>query len=383
MRLPGASFLRDRAAVREFEQLDRSRRRLVFYSEGRGDWPHLGPIVTALLRSHDLPITYLTSDPADPGLAIDDGRVRAFMIGSGTARTVLFARIEAGTFVMTLPDLGTLWLKRSVHPVHYAYVFHSTNSTHTSYLKGAFDAYDTVLCVGPHHVEELRSTETLYGLKAKDLVEHGSGKLDTIISTISSGSQPTRDVGAPAVLVAPTWGESSFVESDIGLPTIAALVSAGLRTVVRLHPMTVRRHPGLMHQLERTFGSSPNFTLESDMSAAESWLRSDLMVSDWSGAATEYAFATGRPVAFVDTPAKIRNPEWTKIRRPSFEESIRRDVGRVVPPGDLDALLTTVSELTASDEYAPRIHAARSQRIFNIGHSAEVAATYLAAAART
>jgi hypothetical protein len=383
MRLPGSAFLRDRAATREFERLDPSRRRLVFYSEGRGDWPHLGPIVMALLRSHDCPIAYLTSDLADPGLEIEDDRVRSFMIGSGTARTMLFARINAGTFVMTLPDLGNLWLKRSVHPVRYAYVFHSTNSTHTSYLKGAFDAYDTVLCVGPHHVDELRSTEARYGLRSKELVEHGSGKLDTIISAVSSARQPSGDGGEPTVLVAPTWGDSSFLESDIGVPTVAALVRAGLRTVVRLHPMTVRRHPGLIDQLERTFGSSSNFVLESDMNAAESWLRSDLMVSDWSGAATEYAFATGRPVAFVDMPAKIRNPEWTEIDRPSFEDSIRREIGQVVPPGDPDALLATVRELMANDNHAARINAARSQRIFNVGHSAEVAASYLAAAART
>ena len=45
---------------------------------------------------------------------------------------------------MTIPDLGQLWLKRSVHPVRYVYLFHSTNSTHTVYRKGAFDAYDTI-----------------------------------------------------------------------------------------------------------------------------------------------------------------------------------------------------------------------------------------------
>ena len=83
---------------------------------------------------------------------------------------------------MTLPDLGNLWLKRSVHPVEYVYVFHSMNSTHTSYRRGAFDNFDTILCVGPHHVDEIRKAEEVYGLPAKRLVEHGSTKLDRLLA---------------------------------------------------------------------------------------------------------------------------------------------------------------------------------------------------------
>ena len=36
------------------------------------------------------------------------------------------------------------------------------------------------------------------------------------------------------------------------------------------------------------------------MNAVDSWLRSDVMVSDWSGAALEYAFALQRPVVYVE-----------------------------------------------------------------------------------
>ena len=197
MKLPGASFLRERSAVRAFEEQDASFRELVFYSEGGSDWPHLGPVIIELLARHDRPISYLTSDPADPGLAIADPRFRAFHIGSGTARTILFARMDCRHFVMTLPDLGNLWLKRSVHPVHYIYLFHSMNSTHTSYRTGAFDQFDTILCVGPHHVNEIRATEAAYELPAKELVEHGSAKLDALLAEIGErGATPRRGEGS-------------------------------------------------------------------------------------------------------------------------------------------------------------------------------------------
>ena len=201
MNLP--AFLRERKVAAEFNAQHRSWRRLVFYSEGAADWPHLGPVIEKLLAEHDLKISYLTSDPADPGLSIADDRLRSFQIGTGTVRTILFAKMDCDHFVMTLPDLGELWLKRSVHPVHYIYMFHSNNSTHTAYRKGAFDNYDTILCVGPHHVEELRRTEAEYGLRPKELVEHGSIKLDSVMAghlqRQSSRVGPERHPGRPVL----------------------------------------------------------------------------------------------------------------------------------------------------------------------------------------
>ena len=39
----------------------------------------------------------------------------------------------------------------------------------------------------------------------------------------------------------------------------------------------------------------------------------DLMITDWSGIAYEYAYTTCKPVLFIDTPMKIMNPEYKKI----------------------------------------------------------------------
>ena len=380
MRLPGTSFMRERSAVRAFEGQDPSFRDLVFYSESSGDWPHLGPVVSELLGSHDRPISYLTSDPADPGLSISDPRFRAFQIGSGTARTVLFARIDCRHFVMTLPDLGNLWLKRSVRPVHYVYLFHSMNSTHTSYRRGAFDNFDTVLSVGPHHVDEIRATEAAYGLPAKELVEHGSAKLDTLLADFGErGAQRRRrDAEEPMVLVAPTWGESSFIEQPGGTEVVRVLLADGFRTTVRLHPMTSRRLPELRDRLRREFASHPLFALEEDMSATDSWFASDAMVSDWSGAATEYAFALGRPVVYVDTPPKRMNPEWDRIGRESFEASVRTLIGRVISPESIGDIGAAVGDLTRdSASVRARAMAARDRMIFNVGSSSVGAADYL------
>ena len=138
--MSGLGFLRERRALKGFEALPPSRRRLVFYSEGPGDWPHIGPIVETLLSEHDVDVAYLSSLAADPGRALEHPRLHRFMVGDGTVRTILFARIDCEHFVMTLPDLDQLWLKRSAHPVHYVYLFQTMNSTHPPYSNRAFDA---------------------------------------------------------------------------------------------------------------------------------------------------------------------------------------------------------------------------------------------------
>ena len=69
--------------------------------------------------------------------------------------------------------------------------------------------------------------------------------------------------------------------------------------------------------------------LEEDMGSQDSFHRAHVMVSDWSGAAYEYALGTLWPVLFVDTPQKIFNLEWGRVGLDSFEKQMRFEVGAV------------------------------------------------------
>ena len=54
-------------------------------------------------------------------------------------------------------------------------------SVHSYLRKGAIDHFDTIFCVGPHHVKEIQTAEDVYGLKAKNLIEYGYGHLDALL----------------------------------------------------------------------------------------------------------------------------------------------------------------------------------------------------------
>lgn len=367
------------SSLRAFNRSDRADRDIVFYAESRADWPHLGPLIDELTTVLGRTISYVSSDADDPVLAEERPGLRTYYVGSGTVRTSFFRLVDATVVVMTLPDLETFHLKRSVHPVQYAYVFHSMVSTHMIYRTSAFDAYDIILCVGPHHTREIRRREELYGLRPKQLVEHGYGRLDAILRTASPRETvPDALRRGRRLVLAPSWGVCSFIEHDYGAELIAILLDAGHSLVLRLHPMTVRHHPRLAGQMADRFRGR-DLRIETDMREQTSLHESELMVGDWSGAALEFAFGLERPVLFVDTPKKVNNPEYERIGMVSLEESIRTEVGAVVAPSNLDAAPRLVEELCATpDAFGERLRDARARAVYNVGRSAPVGAAHVA-----
>ena len=137
-------------------------------------------MVDALAGTYDGGVGYLTSDPADPLLTDPPAHVHGYFVGRGAVRTHVLNNLRAGVVAMTMPDLGTLYVKRSAHVGHYAYIHHSPVSMHMIYREDAFDHFDSILCVGPHHPVEVRERESLAGLPAKQLFEHGYGPFDAL-----------------------------------------------------------------------------------------------------------------------------------------------------------------------------------------------------------
>lgn len=367
------------SSLSAFNRLPAGDRSIVFYSEGKQDWPHLGPIVEEL-ASMGRKLCYVTSEETDPVFALGNPKVLAFHIGTDSVRTVFFKGVDAKVVVMTMPDLETFHLKRSVNPAHYVYVFHSIVSSHMIYRKSAFDAYDTVLCVGPHHVAEIRKTEEIYRSKPKQLLEHGYARLDKIQAHAAERPAfvPSREA-SKKILLAPSWGECSFVEPSAGAfpnKLIEILLGAGHTVTLRLHPMTVRRMPKLAPDFA---GRYPKLGVETDMNAQESLQTSDLMVSDWSGAAFDYAFGLERPVLFVDTPKKVNNPEWEKLGIVSLEERVREEIGAVLDPSAPENVIGLIEKLCADPgAFRTRLKQARDAHVYNVGRSAAVGASHIA-----
>ncbi len=378
------SILQHWRNMARLDALPSDERTVVFYSEGPAYWPHLDPIIRHFGDYWDRPFCYVSSDPRDPGLSSGNSRMHCFCIGAGMVRNVFFRSLQAGVVVMTMPDLDTLEIKRSRFPVHYVFVPHSMASKHMIYRKGAFDHFDTVFCAGPHHMAEIRETESLYGLPQKNLFAAGYGRLDKILEA-RAASAPPREQGLPEVrnvLVAPSWGPEGLLET-CGVDLVKVLVDAGYDVTVRPHPQTKRLRPDALEALVRQFAANDRFHLEEDMATQKSLHACDIMISDWSGVALEFAFGIGRPVLFVDTARKVNNPDYLRYDSVPIEVFIREQIGRVVSPQELDRVPAIMDELAAkSGTFSERVRTLREQHVFNVGQSGREGAAHIAELAR-
>ena len=198
---------------------------VVFYAEHEGYRPNFEGLLDELRQRRGWEMCYVTSDAEDPMLGAPMAGVRPFYLK--TLLPFFMALVNCRVFVMTLTDLNRFHLKRSINDVHYVYVFHSLVSTHMMYHDGAFDHYDSILCVGPHHVDEIRAYEHQRGLPPKTLVEAGYYRLERVHAAYETcRAQHPAASGKTTVLVAPSWGKDNVLES-CGKPVVSALLRAG------------------------------------------------------------------------------------------------------------------------------------------------------------
>jgi CDP-glycerol:poly(glycerophosphate) glycerophosphotransferase len=367
---------RDWTSYRRFQKLPPRDRNIVFYSETHQDWHHLQPLIDFLIEKLSRTVCHVTSEqvadlPSDPRAGL-----HAFRIRSGAMCTWFFQMLKADVMVLTMLDLGNFQLKRSIHPVRYIYVFHSMGSTHMVDHENSYDHYDSLFCTGPHHVAEIRRREELRGLAPKHLFAYGYPRLERLVEFAAAHRREPSDT--ITALLAPTWGEHSILHV-CGEPLIATLLGAGLRVILRPHYQTTRLSPRLVQRLITRFGKDPRFRYVDRMDESASLLESDLLICDWSAMAIEYALGFGKPVLFVDVPARVRNPKYGELGLEPMEMRIRREFGTILPLDRLAEAPQHVAELLrGTAKFRERSAALREEWIFNFGQSVEAGAREIA-----
>lgn len=387
---------------------------VVFYSEGSGFYKYFKGPIEYLLAHSDAPIHYVTNDPDDRifELAKTEPRLRPYYISEQRAITLMM-KMDADIVVTTQEDLDNYYIKRSyVRPdVEYVFTFHHMTSTHLTAMKHSYDHYDTLLCVGPHQVKELRRAEQLYKLPEKNLVECGYHLLDENIASYAqlmekqqagadagaaavagaktpAGAEAKAPAGAegsssandkPVVLVAPSWQENNLLDLCFdGL--MKSLLGRGWRVIVRPHPEYTKRYRPRWEALQNRYAdvSEDELYFERDFSSNDTVFTSDVIITDWSSVFCEFSFSTGKPTVFIDTPMKVGNPDYQELGIEPTDISLRNEVGASFDPADLGKLGDTVADMIANaDAWHDRIIAVREKTIFNVGRGGEIAGEYL------
>jgi YidC/Oxa1 family membrane protein insertase len=94
----------------------------------------------------------------------------------------------------------------------------------------------------------------------------------------------------------------------------------------------------------------PNVYFDELPDVINSLVEADILITDRSGIALEYAFGTYRPVLFVDTPLKISNPNWQNIAVEPIENFLRSRIGISILPDQLSAIAGKIEQLMSEKE---------------------------------
>lgn len=351
---------------------------LVFYSESSGFYKYYKGIIEYLLKNTNLTIHYITSDPDDDIFRLSETqeRIRAYYIGEKKLITLMM-KMDADIVAMTMPDIENYHIKRSYvrNDIEYIYIPHGMDSLNLTMRTGSMDHYDTVFCVGKHQKEEIEKTEAVYNLPKKNLVEWGYSLLDEMIEDYNK--QPVKEHDKKQILIAPSWQPENIVDSCLE-QILENLKDGGYRIIVRPHPQHVRHKKEYMESLKARYAGNENIEIQTDFSSNSTVYESDLMITDWSGIAYEFAYTTKHPVLFINTPMKVMNPEYQKIDTVPLNILLRDRLGRSLDTDRLDSIGDVVEELLQnSEKYYTIIDEFVKSYVYNLSRSAETGAKYI------
>ncbi len=370
------AFLRELAdSMNLFEDKNKELRRLVFYSERDVYYQYYEGLIDYLLANSSLEICYITSDRNDPIFKTSNPRIKPFYVKYCLG--LVLSKLDTRVVVMTMPDLNNFFIAKGESTAKFVYKFHAMISTHQQYRNGAFDHYDAIFCVGPHQVEEIRKRETMGGINPKQLVESGYHRLEAIYQEHQKLDAENPADATRTVLVAPTWGDTSLLEAHLE-EIIKAFVGCPFQVHLRPHPQSLSTKKNLLNDMKRLVQGHSNIHVEGDLTRKMTIHQADVLVTDRSGIAFEYAFGTERPVLFIDTPLKVSNPQCSELGIEPIENRLRHQIGVSLNVSEINRIADVCRDfLEYKDRYRSSIIELRSESIFNWLESSRVEGDYI------
>lgn len=357
----------------------KAKKRVVFYAISGGQHKFYKSIIDYLKEHSEIVIHYLTHDPNDAIFNQQIPQLIPYYVSQQKAITLML-RMDTDIFVTTVPDLQNFHMKRSVvrDDIEYIYAFHGLASTSLVYREKALDHFDTLLCVGPHHVTEIRRREEMANLPKRKLIKAGYGLYDQLVESYASMQFHTNE--RPRILIAPSWQVDNILDLCID-PILESLLGRGYEIIVRPHPQYIRLFPERINTLTERFSEQVNegsIVFELDFAGNESIFMSDLLITDWSNISYEFAYCTLKPCVFVNTPMKLMNQNYQQYGIEPLDIKLRDVVGVSVDLKDIREIGEIVQDvLLAKDSYKDGIKQTVEQYLYYPGRNGEASGKYI------
>lgn len=348
---------------------------IVFYSEGKPYYVNFEDIIDALVECKQK-VIYVTSSKDDPVLKKETDLFIPIYIESTFFLVLFFNYLNADIFLTTLPDIDTFHLKRSKDVREMIYVHHSIASMNMIYLPKAFEAYDTIFCVGEYHINECREMEEEYKTKAKNLVKAGYPALDNFIREYNNYLENNLQKNEKKVItIAPSWQKDNIIDLCIE-DILDILLKEDFIVKLRPHPRTIQLEKHKLDKIEKKYEKNKNFIIDDKSGSFKSYSETDLMITDWSGTVYKYFYATRRPVVFINTPIKVRNEKYKDYKNIPIEIQWRDKIGKSIDIENIMKVGNIVKNELERKKSEDEINFI-DKHIYNISHSGKVCADYI------
>jgi hypothetical protein len=275
--------------------------------------------------------------------------------------------IEATVLATTTPQLDVMTFRRSRRVGSYVMVQHALGESR--FVRPyAYDHFDVVLCCGPVLKHNIRRMEALRGSRTKELLETGLPHYEALIAPRDAAAQRT---GGKCVLIAPSWGPLSMFEA-YGTDFIRPIAER-YRVIVRPHPQMRVSQPELYARILAT----PGVEVDTNRTPSDGMSRADILLSDISGIAHEFAFIYERPVVVIDRHLEPGGLEGELLGGESEIKQRCADFIKPLPGERIGEVADELARVLAV--HSPeRLREVRDQLIYNFGCASEVAARQLA-----
>jgi len=304
--------------------------KIIFYSEGLSYQKYAYLLINALSKKYPGQVYYVSTGVNDK---IDNSDLKNLFIGDGFLMHYFFSSIITENLFLTLTDLNNHSIKKTKNVKNYIYYFHSPVSTTKVYTKGAFDHYDTVLCIGPNQIEEIQNRENLKAINKKKLIKAGYFYFDYLRNNISLNKK------FDEILIAPSWNynERHFINENFeGI--ISFLLQKDFIVRFRPHPEHFKRSKIILDRIKKNQNNN-NFIFDAETENKASMENAKCLITDNSGIAIEYTLIFKRPVLYLTGNEKLHNKEIDDYKDfVNLEDNIKKLFGYKFNVSDIENL---------------------------------------------
>ena len=121
-----------------------------------------------------------------------------------------------------------------------------------------------------------------------------------------------------------------------------------------------------MQSIRQMIRNNPQMEMDETADLLKRLSETDILITDRSGIALEFALGCRRPVIFIETALKENNPDWRKWELEPLENSIRDQIGLLVQPTDLSTIPLLIDNANQSKEsFVAKMDTLKREHFYN------------------